>query len=261
MDDIYTDGLEDHWSQEHEGIASDESLAKYATKYESIEEVVKAGHSLSQKLGSSFRLPDDLTSLNEEQRAELLTKTASMRDVPNFDNGEDYEIEIPGDVQKDEDLISTFKAWAKEQKLPRGLTQGLAELYMNITKAAQEKYVQQVLKNGQEAETNWRMKKGPAYEDSLKNITLCRMKLADKLKLPTQADDEGNMRSALDDALDMEDVAGKKLGNHPAMLSLLEYVFDTQFAESPPISGSPEPGASGGGAFSDSFYDNPKQAG
>lgn len=254
--DLHTDeGDQKHWSQGHEAITGSEDLAKYAAKFDDVAAAVKSGHELEKKLGSSYRLPDDLGTLNEEQRAELLTKTANLRDVPESPDG--YEIQVPDGIERDENFISAFTALAHEKKWSKGDVQAMADFYMDAMRTGNEARAQQAEKDAQQAETDYRIRCGHEYEQRMKEIDITRAQITEKLNLGYR-DKDGNMKSKLDDALDMRDENGRALGNSPVILQVLNYVYDNLFKEHEPVVGAGvEPGSVGGGVLSDGFYKNP----
>ena len=93
----------------------------------------------------------------------------------------------------------------------------------------------------------------------MKGIDIARYEVAKDLGLLYRIEGEEKPHSKLDEALDFQDVNGRKLGNNPAVLDLLDMVYRKLYKGSVPIPGMQEPGAGGGGAFSDDFYRNPMQ--
>jgi len=250
-----------HWSAEHPAIAEDEKLSAFAQKFEDVASAVKSGYELERKLGSSYRLPDDLSTLSEDQKADILSKAGVLRGVP--EKPEDYEIEIDEDAEPDEDLLASFKQKAHELRAGNKDAQEWVNWFTDVMKAANMKVAQQMERDAQQAETEYRMLCGAAYEQKMKEIPLCRAKLAEELGLSVRQDKDadGNtiLRSALDDALEMRDVNNRALGNNPAILQLLNYVYDNLFREAEPVASAGAPGAPSGGVLSDAFYGNPER--
>ena len=246
----------EHWTDSHEAITNNADVLAYAKKYADPGALAVAGHSLEKKLGGSYRLPDDLKTLNEEQRADIVTKMRSLKDLPKTADG--YEIKLAEGLKHDEPFELVIKNWAFEKGVPNEDVQGLADLYVNAMNGALEKEAQAAEKDAQKAETEYRMKHGVEYDQKMKEIDMCRMGLAKDLGLTYRVEGDDALHSKLDDALNARDVNGRCLGNNPAILQLLNFVYDRQYKESMPvITGGEEPGSTGKGMFSKDFYQNP----
>jgi hypothetical protein len=241
------------WYEGNQTITSNADLLAFAKKFDDPGKMAQSGYALEKKLGSSFRLPDDLSVLNEEQRADLMAKTRSLRKIP--DKPEGYEIKVPEGTKVDEAFVSAFKNLAHEKGLSGDDVQSLADFYNNAMSGAKEKYDQQLERDAKAAETQFRMKHGAGYEKVMQGIEITRNQLADELGLAYMVD--GQKMSKLDDALDMVDANGRRLGDNPAILDLFDHVYNKLYREASPIPGTQEPGATGDGVFSDGFYNRP----
>lgn len=245
------------WYEDSESIQADKELAEWAKGKNFADEgaMAKSYRELEKKQGLSYRLPDDLTKLSTEQKAELITKVRSLRNVPA--KPEDYVINIAEGVEKDEAFIGAFKAFAHEKGLSSEDVQSLADFYVNAQQGGMEKMLAFQEKEAAAAETQFRMNHGANYEKVMKGIDIARYELAKELGFLYRVEGDEKPHSKLDDALDMPDAKGRKLGNQPAILDLLNMVYTTRYKESSPIPGTQEPGSAGGGAFSHEFYANP----
>jgi hypothetical protein len=239
--------------EDYKDLADD--VKKTVAKHKTPADTVKAYADLSKKLGSEFRLPEDLTKLNEDQKAELITKTRSLRSVP--EKPEDYKIEIPEGVPQDANFIAAAKALGKELDWTQEDMQRAADFWINAQKGGTEKLNQKLEKAAKEAETKFRIKHGSDFDVVMKGIDLARDNLASDLGLTYREEGSDELRSRLDDALDRTDANGRKLGNDPAILDMLDYIYGRLYRESSPIPGAAERGDGKGGVFSKEFYDRP----
>lgn len=251
---LETEVKDEHWSAEHEDIKGDADLAKWTEKFTDIAAMAKSGRELEQKMASSYRLPDDLKSLTDEQKADILAKTTGLRDIPEKPEG--YELEIPDDIEKDEAFIEAFKVLAHGRKISTGDAQALADFYMNAQKGGKEKANQETERAAATAEQELRMFWGHEYDTRMKGVEIARTQAAKALNLGYR-NDADEVCSKLDDALDTKDANGRRLGNNPAILQLLDYAYNNLWREAEPVGGSAGTGDKAGGVMSDSFYANP----
>jgi hypothetical protein len=93
-----------------EGV-SEEARAN-VSKHDTMAETVEAYHELTQKLGKSFRLPDDLSTLPDDQKAELTTRIKAFHSVPDSPDG--YKFKHADGVKVNADMEKAFKALAHE---------------------------------------------------------------------------------------------------------------------------------------------------
>lgn len=252
---LETDVLDEHFTSGEDYADLSDEIKQTVAKHKSPADTVKAYAELSKKLGSDYRLPKDLSKLNEDQKADLITKVRSLRNVP--EKAEDYKIETPEGVERDEDFIGAFLAIAHKQGKTNEEVQELADFYVNAIKAGKEKLLDRQEKDAHAAETQYRIKHGVNYDNVLKGIDIARYKYAEANGLLYRVEGEDKPRSKLDDALDMVDATGRKLGNQPVILDLLYHTYVRDWKASVPIPGSEEPGAAKGGTFSDDFYEKP----
>jgi len=240
-------GLEgnSHWSEAHEDITSNADLAKFASKFENPSAMAKSGYELEKKMGGSFRLPDDLKGLSEEQKADILSKTRTLRDIP--EKAEDYEITIPEDIERDENFEGAFKELMHKHGRSKAEVQEVADFYHAALKAAEEVQAQADEKAANEAETNLRLEHGKDYDKFIENIGRVRLHVAQELGMTYKEGDE--VRSKLDDALNAVDKNGRKMGNNPAFLNMMNYFYEKGIGEGVPVGGAGETGKAESSAF------------
>ena len=247
-----------HWSDEHEGIVADADLHDYAKKYTSMGEAIKGGYNAQKKLGSSFRIPDKLDTLTEEQRAELHSKVKALRNVP--EKPEDYKIEkpkeIPPGMNYDQTLENSFRQFAHERGWDNKDVNDLSQWYNQSLIAGYNKTMQSNQKQMNEAINNLRIEWTGDYDKKLEGIKRLRQHISEELGLG-YSNEKGELCSKLDDCLDMPAQNGIRFGNMPPVLQLLNWVFETLVAE-----GTPLPG--GGGEpekdFWKDFYAHPQSS-
>lgn len=239
-------GGNEHWSMGHADIQSNGDLAKFAKRYESETEMAKAGFESRKKMSGTFRLPDDLKELTEEQRAELLTRTRDLRDIP--EKADEYEITIPDGIDRDENFENAFKEIMFKNGRSKDEVQELADFYHTAIAAGREEKDRADVLASDKAETECRMAWGTEYDTKLENIDRARLFISDKLGLSYKEGDE--VRSKLDDALDAVDKNGNKMGNQVPILQMIDYIYENYIAESVPVLGS---GPEGGDKSADAF--------
>jgi len=234
-----------HWSDAHEAITGDEALANFAKKFDSPDAMCKSGYELEQKLGHSFRLPDDLSSLTDEQKATLHERVRSLRNIPETADG--YEItrpeKMPEGMPYNEALETAFKAFAFERGWDAADVNELAGWFNNSLISMFEAKRNDLVKAANEAERDYRIKCGADYDVKMKGITKLRMHVAEHEGL-TYTNDKGELCSELDDALDAVGINGKVLGNNPAIMKMLSYIYETfrREADPPDVEGGLEGG-------------------
>lgn len=262
VDNVDT-GLETEakWYDGQEAITSNADVLAYARKYDNPGELAKAGHGLEQKLGGSYRLPDDLATLNEDQKADILTKVRTLRSIPESADG--YEITVPDGVTRDDAFEGAFKALMHKQGRSQEDVQELADFYSEALAAGKSSVNQKLELDCQTAETAYRIQCGAEYDQKMKEVGIARMGIAKDLGCTYKdgtRDESGIeiIKSRLDDALDVVDANGRRLGNNPIVLQMLNLVHDKLYKEAVPVDGggSNEPGAGGDGVFSNDFYNN-----
>lgn len=216
-----------HFAEMDEAISSNADHLAFAKRYNNLAEFVKGAYETKQKLGSSFRLPDDLKTLSDEQRAEIVSKAVSLRDVP--ENAEGYEYEIPDGLTKDEALDTAFRAFAHEHKMSKSDVKEIMSFYHQAQLSAMQKHGEDVARKVREAETQFRVRCGADYDKVMENIKRARMQVTEKLGLG-YTNDKGELSSKLDDCLDKTG-----LGNKIPILQLLNLYYEDVLAEGEPI--------------------------
>lgn len=219
-----------HWSDEHEDITSNADVLKHARKYKTVSELTKAGFELSTKLGKTYRLPDDLTKLGDDQKTELLTRTRQLRDVP--EKPEDYEFEVPEGMPRNEKLEAAFRAFAHERGYGKKDTAELMDFYHNALKASRDADEEGKKQKASKAEQEWRVRCGATYDTVEENIKRMRMKITDALGFGYTGE-KGELCSKFDDCLDETE-----MGNKIPILQMLNYFWETYEAEGEPVEGS-----------------------
>lgn len=247
----------DHYTAGEDYASLSDEAKQTVAKHENPVDTVKAYAELSKKLGSSYRLPDDLKTLSVDDQADIVTKMRGLRNIP--ETAEGYEITVAEGVERNTPFEAAAKALAFEIGTSPEDLQKWADFWTNARQGSMEAENQDAEKDAQKAETEHRMKHGVNFDQKMKEVDMCRELAAKDLNLNYKdpADPE-KQHSKLDDALNMKDVNGRCLGNHPAMLDFLNLFYDKQYKESNPVlTGGEEPGSTGDGTFSKKFYENP----
>jgi hypothetical protein len=213
-----TDIPEGHWlhNEEHATLAGDEAAASALVKYETPVAALKGGVEAQRQLGKTYRLPEDLAGLTDEQRAELLDRTAPLRGVP--DKPEGYEIirpNLPDGLPYDENMESTLRDAALKHKASPGFVKEVAEMY---NKAMLGRYQERVDAANKAAETlkstaGW----GIDYDGNLEGV---------QRLLETYAGDSEEEQTALRQCLDET-----KLGSNVPLLKALHKMYVDLLAE------------------------------
>lgn len=263
VEDKVETGLETDakWYDGHEAITANADVLTFAQKFADPGAMAKSGFELEKKLGSSYRLPDDLKTLNEEQRADIITKTRTLRNIP--ESAEAYEITVPDGVERDEPFEAAFKALMHKQGRSQEDVQELANFYTEAIKAGREVANQKLAEKFQTADTNYRIQCGSEYEQKMKETKIARLGLAKDLGC-TYRDGEKDengvelLKSKLDDALDVVDANGNKLGNNPIISQMMNLIHDKLYKQHIPVDGSGSgDGVKDDGVLSPAFYANP----
>ena len=253
-----------HWSEEHETITADADLHDYAKKYPSLHEAIKGGFNAQKKLGSSFRVPDKLDTLTEEQRAELHSKVKALRNVP--EKPEDYVIDrpkpedIPEGMVYNETMENAFRAFAHQRGWDPKDVNELAQWYNQSLIASHQAAMQTSQKQTNEAINKLKII-WPDFDKKMQGVKRLRQHVASELGMGYADEKTGALSSRLDDCLDMPSRNGVAFGNMAPVLQLLSWVYDTVLAEAEP----PPEGAGGSaadtGVLSAKWYANPENKG
>lgn len=245
--DLYTEGGEEqNYYDEMSGIKGNPEILEFAKKYKSAEEAIIGGFNAEKKIGSSFRLPSDLKTLSEEQRAELFSRVKTLRDVPDTPDG--YEITTPEGLPHNENLESAFRQFAHERGWDKKDVSDLMNLYHQALLTSKAQQDEETNRAASQAETDFRIRCGSNFDKVMENIKRARMAISDELGF-TYTNDKGELCSKLDDCLD-----ATGLGNKAPILMMLNWIFEKNFAEGVPIVGSGAPAGEGS-----SFFDYNKE--
>jgi len=230
------------WYSQFEAIAQNDELKSFASKYASAEEAIKGGMNAQKAIGSSFRLPEDTSKLNDEQKAQLMGYINNFREIPDDPSG--YELQ-PNELRGQE-LTDAFASFAKENGLDKQTVHSLVDWFDNANLAMSQKAQEIQTKQANDAERDLRIEKGAGFEDMMKGVTQVLMLASDELGLSYE-DDKGQLRSKINDCLDET-----ALGNRVPLLKLLSWVYDKHYADGEPIQSAH--GVVGG---TKSFFDYP----
>ncbi len=250
-----TDGT--HWSESHEDITSNADVLAFAQRYESPAAMAKAGYESRSKLGNSFRLPDDLKTLSEDQKGELSSRMKTLKTVP--ENAEGYEVthpDMPDGLTYDEKFESSIREFAHQRGWENKEVQEIMDFMNSGVVAAHTRLEQGQAKASSEAERDYKALCGADYKAKMLGISNLLSQATDAIGL-RYTDDKGESRSKLNDCLDAIQV-GKgddatikisQIGNKVPVMQLLSWIHETFLQEGEPITG----GEQGGGGVD--FFD------
>ena len=253
-------GEQAHWSEAHEGITADADLHEYAKKYTSEVEAIKGGYNAQKKLGSSFRIPDKLDTLTEEQRAELHGKVKALRNVPEKPEGYviDRPKELPEGMSYSESMENALRAFAHERGWDNKDVNELAQWYNQSLIASYQKLMETSQRQTNEA-INKQKILWPDYDKKMEGIKRLRQHVANELGLGYTDEKTGKLCSKLDDCLDMSSYNGIAFGNMAPVLQLLSWAFDAVLAEAEPGPEGAGGSAADTGVLSAKWYANPEK--
>jgi len=231
-----TEGGEPNYYDEMEGVTGNAEILKFAQKYNSAEEAIIGGYNAESKIGASFRIPETLDNLTEEQKAELHGVAKKLRDVPETADG--YEITVPEGLERNETLETAFKEWAFGRGMDKKDVAEVVGFYHQALIAAKEQEEQRDMQAFDEADSAFKLQSGVQYGNKMEGIRRLRMHAAEEMGVTYPATNEKGeevIGSKLDDALDRKDAQGKKLGNHPIIMQFLSWIYDSYMAEGEPV--------------------------
>lgn len=226
---------QEHWSDNHEDIKSNTDLHTFAKRYKSEGELTKAAFEGRQKLSASFRLPDDLKTLSEEQRAEILNRVKGLRDIPKDAAGYAEVIKIPEGYTKSDALVNAISAFAFERGWDKGDVAALSDVYHQALAVERDMFEETRAKKTAEAEMEFRARCGKDFDNTCKAVDRALMLATDELGL-NYLDDKGQKRSKLVDCLnDAGDGKQIPLGNKIPIVMLLRLLYEKHYKEGSPI--------------------------
>jgi len=121
---------------EHESITDEnrESFSKAMGKYETAEDAILGGFNAQKVLGSSYRVPESLDSLDDTAKADFAVKarkTLGLEHAASLDELKDVNLKkgLPEGSPYDENFANAFKQFAVEHKLPKSILEPAAEFY------------------------------------------------------------------------------------------------------------------------------------
>ena len=233
-----------HWSDAHEGITSNSDVHEYCKRYATEADFAKGAYETKQKVGSSYRLPDDLKSLTEDQRTELMTKVRGLKTIPEKPEG--YEIqrpEMPEELAYDENFESALRNFAHERGWENKDVQDMTNFFHKAMVSAYNRANQAEKTMMAEAERDYRLQVGPEFDSKMAGIGSLLRQAAEELGL-LYHDDDKNLRSKLDDCLEMirepkteggDKITFKQLGNMVPVLQLLSWVNEKYVGAGQPL--------------------------
>ena len=257
-----TETVEGSWLDAHEHLG-DENKQLFA-KYKTEADFHNGAANAIRMIGKSVRFPDEKTS--EEDRAAFDAKVRTYQGVP--EKAEDYEFDrsaIPEGIEYDEEMETSFRQWAIDNKVPKASAAALHQMY---TKAMLGRH-ETMAKAAKEGEDALRKKWGEDYDKKIgkegdKNVGTIKaglIQLSKMLKMDYK-DGEGNPQSHLIDDLEFIRPNGA-IGDKTNLVKAIDYLIDYRFAEGRTHQG--EPVGHGvkvsGEALSDDFYANPEPGG
>jgi len=130
---------------EHASVTDDnrESFSKAMGKYETAEDAIVGGYNAQKTLGSSYRVPESLDSLDDNSKAEFTTKASKLLGIEHAADVAalaDINLKkgLPEGSQYDEDFANSFKQFAVDNKIPKSSIEPLAEFFNNASMKAME---------------------------------------------------------------------------------------------------------------------------
>ncbi len=202
-----------------------EALMKYSSPFEA----AKGGVEAQKMLGRSFRLPDSFDGLDDAQKAELKTKTASLHGGPG--NLEGYQFTHAEGIEVDSNMEAGFKQFALDSNMPLETAQGAVNFYnaaMENAKKAHADAQKQIITDGEKVldAKNW--KRGEGGDLGKVQILLANYVTDDP------GSDEG--KAAIKGLTESLDRTG--LGNNTSLLLALRKIHGDLVAEGKTFEGS-----------------------
>lgn len=243
-----------HWSDSHEVITSNVELHDFAKRYDSEGAMAKAGYEARSKLGSSFRLPDDLKTLSEDQKGELSSRMKTLKTVP--ENAEGYEVnrpDMPDGLTYDESFESSVREFAHQRGWENKEVQEIMDFLNSGVVAAHTRLEQGQAKASSAAEQDYKALCGADYKAKMQGISNLLSQATDAIGL-RYTDDKGESRSKLNDCLDAIQVGKgddatmeiRQIGNKVPVMQLLSWIHETFLQEGEPITGGEQGGGESG---------------
>ncbi len=157
-----TDG-DGHWSGEGDYASLPAESQTALQKYDSPLKAIEGGVAAQKMLGGSFRLPDSFDGLDDAQKAELKTKTASLHGGPG--NLEGYQFTHAEGVEVDSNMEAGFKQFALDSDMSLENAQGAVTFYntaMADAKKAAADAQKQIIDDGEKVldANNWKRGEG-----------------------------------------------------------------------------------------------------
>ncbi|NIW99145.1 MAG: hypothetical protein GWN13_13040, partial [Phycisphaerae bacterium] len=111
------------WHGDYSYISENPEASKAFSKYENADAAFKGAHEAMKKVGKPYWLPDDHSSLTDQQKADINANVSKMNGVPEAADG--YVIDVPPDTKSpiDAQAIADFKMFCKENNVPPALAQ------------------------------------------------------------------------------------------------------------------------------------------
>jgi len=242
-----------HWTTGNEEFAADEVVSKAVSKFDSPYKLGKSYAELEKKLGSEFRIPDDVSKLSDEQKEALNARVKELSGAPK--SIEDYQLDIPEEMVSliDQDAVQAIKETALEKGATQDQLNAITKTYMDNLAAAYNKQVE--ARN--EALDAYKKELGSKASEvlgtvdsagktvELGNVQKAAMQLSKELGLD-YVDSDGKPKSKLWDELEMT-----RLGDKVSLCKVFDWIYKEKFAE-----GAPTPSA-GTAQESESFFDYP----
>lgn len=238
------------WADDHDALKADTELYEFANRHPSLEAMAKTGLHAHRGMTTSYRIPDELDKLSEEDRTNLTARAKRIVGVP--DKADAYEIgDLPEGIDFPDELQTQIREAALAGDVPAGGLGKVVKTYMD--------YLQQADLASNEQRTaalnQFKKELGPKADVVLgkKNadgtIELgtaqrAAMQLSEQLGMDYK-DEQGTQKSHLLDCLD-----ATQLGDRIPLVKVFQHLWDTLYAEGEPV-------LSSGDAMlgTDSFFD------
>ena len=250
---------DEHWidtDDDYADLRSDEKAAEFCRRFESPEAGLKAYHDYHKSHVNQIHVPQDLSTLDDSKRSELMTKVGRVMGAPESPEG--YELarpELPEGLAYDEDGEKALRDWASKHNIPQSAAKDLYDLHNQNQVKYHEANVQAI---NQEAETyenertnavgELQKEYGDQFDDTMTLVQNFLGERAKKIGL-TEQDIQDALRATKvglteDEMKDPKIV--KKLGNTVPLVRLLVDLAKDFHAEGQTSLGQGAAGAGGG---------------
>jgi hypothetical protein len=159
-----------HWlgGDDYKELQSDDKTAEFMTRFDTPAKGLKAYHDYHRANAQSLHVPQDLSTLDETKRGELLGKLGKVMGAK--DTPEGYELvrpQLPDGLAYDEQAEKALRDWAVKHKIPEA---AVKEWY-DIHNQAQVLHHESNMKAKADVEQKYEDEKTQAYGEFRKQYT------------------------------------------------------------------------------------------